>query len=163
MGTTTMRRRIGPAAALLAVAVAALALGACSLIKDDSYEAHASDIVNTHMKQVERLSDDAGPDITRCNTGAMDACDVVISDLSKMADELHAAAGELGQLTPSAKAASWHHDYLALLADGESAIRRIVSDWNDGDVDRMTSDLSSFDDITTREDQLVSYFNDELR
>ena len=156
------RHRIPVASFVLLAAVAMLA-GACGILKDNSYEGRAADIVNTHMDRLDKLSSDAEPDIQRCSGGATEACDLVMTSLSQMADEIHGASAELSRLTPSSKASSWHQDYLALLDDAEALVRQVVSDWNDGDASAMARDLDAFSGITSREDELVAYFNDKLR
>jgi hypothetical protein len=70
---------------------------------------------------------------------------------------------DLSGLNPPTEAQSWQRDYLKLLSDNSSLCRRAVSAWAADDWEAFSGLSREFEALDSRENQLVDYFNKNLR
>lgn len=127
------------------------------------YGNRAMGIVNAASSDTDRLASGADADLSACEAKNIAACDRAAGHFNDVAARLDKARNDLSGLNPPAEAQSWQRDYLNLLSDNSSLCRRAVSAWAADDWEAFSSISREFEALDSRENQLVDYFNKNLR
>jgi hypothetical protein len=128
-----------------------------------SYANRAMEIIHTASSDTDQLASGADVDLSACEAMNTVACDRAVGNFNDVAARLDKARNDLSALNPPAEAQSWHRDYLELLSDNSSLCRRAVSAWAAGDWETFSGISREFEALDSRENQLVDYFNKNLR
>lgn len=138
-----------------------------SVVEQDSasseYSLAASDIVNGLADDVDRLFADAEPYLTQCEAGSLSACDSAVETFGEASRLAQKGYDELSRLDPPVVAAQWHRDYLSLLAEQRDALGDVALAWDRKDFVAFDLVIDKLDSLGVREEELVNYFNENLR